>query len=124
MWQLLREYLAELTPLKGIDAEYVSLENVVPPHDDVEGSLGQSFYDSVSEAFAERVKQSAPRVPVVTGMFHKTFPFASCLHCYWQATLDQFPVRYFGTSGEDTQTWQQHYSQQAFMLQNCRYGKK
>ncbi|KAI0290992.1 Aspartate/glutamate/uridylate kinase [Russula brevipes] len=54
---------------RGVDAEYVSLENVVPPYDDVDGTLGQDFYDRVSEAFADRIRQCEPRVPVVTGFF-------------------------------------------------------
>ncbi|EGO03421.1 hypothetical protein SERLA73DRAFT_83373 [Serpula lacrymans var. lacrymans S7.3] len=59
---------------KGIDAEYVSLENIVPDIEDgespaVEGSLDQSFYDRVAMAVGERVSQCAPRVPVVTGFF-------------------------------------------------------
>jgi aspartate kinase len=54
---------------RGIDAEYVSLESVVPPHDEVDGTLGQDFYDRVSDAFAERIRQCKPRVPVVTGFF-------------------------------------------------------
>ncbi|KIJ63048.1 hypothetical protein HYDPIDRAFT_176137 [Hydnomerulius pinastri MD-312] len=59
---------------QGIDAEYVSLEDVVPVTDDgdsghLEGSLDQSFYDSVALAVGERIKQCAPRVPVVTGFF-------------------------------------------------------
>ncbi|KAH9988782.1 Aspartate/glutamate/uridylate kinase [Russula compacta] len=54
---------------RGIDAEYVSLENVVPPHDEVDGTLGQDFYDQVSEAFAERIRHCESRVPVVTGFF-------------------------------------------------------
>jgi hypothetical protein len=53
--------------IQGIDAEYVSLESVVPPHDEVDGTLGQDFYDRVSDAFAERIRQCKPRVPVVTG---------------------------------------------------------
>lgn len=53
--------------MQGIDAEYVSLESVVPPHDDVDDTLGQDFYDRVSDAFAERIRQCEPRVPVVTG---------------------------------------------------------
>jgi aspartate kinase len=53
--------------MQGIDAEYVSLENVVPSHDEVDGALGQDFYDRVSCAFAERIRQCEPRVPVVTG---------------------------------------------------------
>ncbi|EED84919.1 predicted protein [Postia placenta Mad-698-R] len=56
---------------RGIDAEYVSLENIVP-HTEDEGSyshetLGQDFYDRVAEAVSERIRQCGPRVPVVTG---------------------------------------------------------
>ncbi|KAI0044317.1 aspartate kinase [Auriscalpium vulgare] len=58
---------------RGIDAEYVSLENVVPEHDDpdasIDGALSQAFYDAVSDAFAERVRRCGARVPVVTGFF-------------------------------------------------------
>lgn len=54
---------------RGIDAEYVSLESVVPSYDEVDGALGQDFYDRVSDAFAERIRQCEPRVPVVTGFF-------------------------------------------------------
>ncbi|KAH9179017.1 aspartate kinase [Lactarius sanguifluus] len=54
---------------RGIDAEYVSLENVVPPYDQVDGTLGQDFYDQVGSAFATRVQQCGARVPVVTGFF-------------------------------------------------------
>ncbi|KAF9226234.1 aspartate kinase [Gyrodon lividus] len=59
---------------QGIDAEYVSLEDVVPVTDDgepgySEGSLDQTFYDGVAAAVGERVKQCAPRIPVVTGFF-------------------------------------------------------
>lgn len=62
-------------PQQGIDAEFVSLENVVPAaaHDDADadahGALGQGFYDAVAEAIAQRVLQCGPRVPVVTGAF-------------------------------------------------------
>ncbi|KAI0253340.1 aspartate kinase [Lactifluus subvellereus] len=54
---------------RGIDAEYVSMEHVVPPYDEVDGTLGQDFYDRVSAALAERVRRCEPRVPVVTGFF-------------------------------------------------------
>lgn len=53
--------------MQGIDAEYVSFESIVPPYDEVDGTLGQDFYDLVSDAFAERIRQCGPRVPVVTG---------------------------------------------------------
>ncbi|KAH0834718.1 Aspartate/glutamate/uridylate kinase [Lanmaoa asiatica] len=58
---------------QGIDAEYVSLEDIVPISDDgdlhAEGSLDQSFYDGVAAAVGERIKGCAPRVPVVPGFF-------------------------------------------------------
>ncbi|KAJ7034503.1 Aspartate/glutamate/uridylate kinase [Mycena alexandri] len=58
---------------QGVDAEYVSLENVVPPMEDLEaaedGTLDQEFYDRLSDAIGERVKQCGARVPVVTGFF-------------------------------------------------------
>ncbi|KAH9959436.1 Aspartate/glutamate/uridylate kinase [Russula dissimulans] len=59
---------------RGIDAEYVSLENIVPPHDEADDTLGQDFYDQVSDAFAERIRQCQPRVPVVTGSFFGPVP--------------------------------------------------
>ncbi|KAJ3932574.1 MAG: Aspartate/glutamate/uridylate kinase [Lentinula lateritia] len=57
---------------QGIDAEYVSLEDVVPEADDAvleNDTLDQNFYDKVAQAVGERVKQCGRRVPVVTGFF-------------------------------------------------------
>lgn len=59
---------------RNIDAEYVSLENIVPLPAEGETSpetdtMGQEFYDSVATAVAERIKQCGSRVPVVTGFF-------------------------------------------------------
>ncbi len=57
---------------QGIDAEYVSLEDVVPPYEvDVneDQTLPQEFYDDVVQAFGERIKECDSRVPVVTGFF-------------------------------------------------------
>lgn len=57
----------------GVDAEFVSLENVVPPMEERDSSqteaLDQSFYDRVAQAVGERIKLCSPRVPVVTGFF-------------------------------------------------------
>ncbi|KAF8828288.1 hypothetical protein HHX47_DHR4000958 [Lentinula edodes] len=64
---------------QGIDAEYVSLEDVVPEEDDAvfeNDTLDQSFYDKVAQAVGERVKQCGRRVPVVTG---EQFPIQSLL---------------------------------------------
>jgi aspartate kinase len=56
---------------QGIDAEYVSLENIVPDFEDsdeyVDGTLDQEFYDRLAVALAERINKCGPRVPVVTG---------------------------------------------------------
>ncbi|KAJ7054474.1 Aspartate/glutamate/uridylate kinase [Mycena amicta] len=58
---------------QGIDAEYVSLENIVPAAEDLdsaeEGTLDQEFYDRLSHAVGERIKECGARVPVVTGFF-------------------------------------------------------
>ncbi|KAI0777195.1 aspartate kinase [Trametes elegans] len=58
---------------RNIDAEFVSLENVIPSHEcenfsDSE-TLGQDFYDRVADLVAERIRQCGNRVPVVTGFF-------------------------------------------------------
>jgi aspartate kinase len=61
---------------QGVDAEYVSLENVVPSMDEVDGNnavLDQDFYDRVGAAVAERIRQCGPRVPVVTGALRPIF---------------------------------------------------
>ncbi|KAI0088997.1 aspartate kinase [Irpex rosettiformis] len=55
---------------RGIDAEYVSLENVVPAcTEDDEETLGQIFYDRVAVAVGNRIRECGPRVPVITGFF-------------------------------------------------------
>ncbi|OJA09487.1 hypothetical protein AZE42_05855 [Rhizopogon vesiculosus] len=58
---------------QGIDAEFVSLEDIIPASEDSdstpEGSLDQSFYDNVANAIGERIKRCTPRIPVVTGFF-------------------------------------------------------
>lgn len=60
--------------LQGIDAEYVSLENIVPEYDEDadgadDGTLDQEFYDKLAAAIGERIEQCGSRVPVVTGTF-------------------------------------------------------
>jgi aspartate kinase len=58
---------------QGIDAEYVSLEDVVPDveseDNSVETTLDQQFYDRLAVAVGERIRQCGRRVPVVTGFF-------------------------------------------------------
>ncbi|KAI0824794.1 aspartate kinase [Trametes gibbosa] len=58
---------------RNIDAEFVSLENIIPlsEGENVSDSetLGQDFYDRVADVIAERIRQCGHRVPVVTGFF-------------------------------------------------------
>jgi len=60
---------------QGIDAEYVSLENIVPVVEGVDDdgnndqTLDQAFYDNVALTLRERIEQCGSRVPVVTGFF-------------------------------------------------------
>lgn len=60
--------------LQGVDAEYVSLENIVPISDDGEvlsetETHGQEFYDKIAVAVGQRIRECGPRVPVVTGKY-------------------------------------------------------
>ncbi|KAG8995695.1 Aspartokinase, partial [Tulasnella sp. 427] len=60
---------------RGVDAEVVTLENIVPQIEDLDSlqeddqQLDQEFYDRLSQALGERIRQCGPRVPVVTGFF-------------------------------------------------------
>lgn len=70
-----RKYVSSLNMFpQGIEAEYVSLENIVPESDDFDdfgdSSLDQAFYDRLVLAVGERIKQCGSRVPVVTGLCH------------------------------------------------------
>ena len=53
---------------RGIEAEYVSLDDVIGIYDQTSG-LDQAFYDHVSARMAERIRQCGDKVPVVTGYF-------------------------------------------------------
>ena len=60
--------------IQGIDAEYVSLENIVPDFEGLDGegedeTLDQSFYDNLALVLRDRMEQCGCRVPVVTGLF-------------------------------------------------------
>ncbi|KAI0360445.1 aspartate kinase [Trametes cingulata] len=58
---------------RNIDAEFVSLESIVPLAESENFSdsetLGQDFYDRLADVVAERIRQCGNRVPVVTGFF-------------------------------------------------------
>lgn len=62
---------SHLSCAQGIDAEYVSLDDVVPDILDLDGvnneTLDQTFFDQLTVAVGERIKECTPRVPVVTG---------------------------------------------------------
>ena len=82
-----------------MDAEYVSLDSVVPDmEEDFEThgpTLDQWFYDKLAAALAERVRQCGPRVPVVTGRFICCWEMCSHLHSL-KASSDQCPDHYSG----------------------------
>lgn len=53
---------------KGIDAEYVNLENIVAAaYTSTTGGLNQDFYDALSKSLTDRIAQCGDRLPVVTG---------------------------------------------------------
>lgn len=80
-----------------MDAEYVSLDSVVPGMEedlDTQGpTLDQRFYDKLAVALAERLKQCGSRVPVVTGMSINCWEIHLRLHSL-EASLVRFPDHY------------------------------
>ena len=80
-----------------MDAEYVSLDSVVPDmeedFDTHAPMLDQRFYDKLAVAFAERIKQCGSRVPVVTGEFIGSWEMHLRSHSY-KASLVRYLDRY------------------------------
>lgn len=60
--------VAGLLEDRGVESEFVNLENVIEAVFDV-NSLDQNFYDYLSRAFAAAVSKCGNRVPVVTGKY-------------------------------------------------------
>ncbi|KAJ6261249.1 Aspartokinase [Drechslerella dactyloides] len=54
---------------RGVDAEYVNLESILPSGYQMKGGLCQNFYDDLAQRLGERVLQCGDRVPVITGFF-------------------------------------------------------
>ncbi|KAF8244295.1 aspartate kinase [Wilcoxina mikolae CBS 423.85] len=61
-------FMTALLQDKGVDAEYVNLENIIHPSA-APALLTQEFYTDVGVAIAERVRECGSRVPVITGFF-------------------------------------------------------
>ncbi|KAF9999643.1 Aspartokinase [Entomortierella chlamydospora] len=60
--------VAALLEDRGVEAQFINLENVIDAVFDV-NCLDQNFYDYLSRAFAAAVLKCGDRVPVVTGFF-------------------------------------------------------
>jgi aspartate kinase len=61
-------FMTALLRDRGVDAEYVNLENIIHPAS-TSGTVTQEFYDDVAAAVAERIRECGDKVPVVTGFF-------------------------------------------------------
>ncbi|RVD88573.1 uncharacterized protein DFL_002753 [Arthrobotrys flagrans] len=61
--------MATLLKDRGVDAEYVNLENILPSGYPMKGGLCQTFYDDLAKRLGERLHQCEDRVPVITGFF-------------------------------------------------------
>ena len=53
-----------------MDAEYVSMENIIEPSHVGKAGLNQEFYDYLAKQLAKRVKLCGSKVPVITGKPH------------------------------------------------------
>ncbi|KAL0631786.1 Aspartokinase [Maublancomyces gigas] len=62
-------FMTALLQDRGIDAEYVNLENIIPSTYTVKKGLDQEFYDYLAKQLRERIQKCEGRVPVVTGYF-------------------------------------------------------
>ncbi|KAG0257543.1 Aspartokinase [Mortierella polycephala] len=60
--------VAGLLEDKGVETQFISLENVIDAVFDV-NNLDQNFYDYLARAFAAAISKCGHRVPVVTGFF-------------------------------------------------------
>jgi len=70
--QLACKFMTAVLRDQGIDAEFVSLADIVPEQEYDEmgsGTLSQDFYDHLTVALGERINACGRRVPVVTGFF-------------------------------------------------------
>ncbi|KAG0131265.1 Aspartate/glutamate/uridylate kinase [Tuber indicum] len=54
---------------RGIDAEYVNLENIIYGSYSAKHGLNQEFYDYLAKQLGERIQGCEGRIPVVTGYF-------------------------------------------------------
>lgn len=54
---------------RGVDAEYVNLDSIIPSSYTCKKGLDQEFYDYLPKRLAERIQLCENRVPVVTGYF-------------------------------------------------------
>ncbi|KAH8152593.1 uncharacterized protein LAJ45_03434 [Morchella importuna] len=54
---------------RGVGAEYVNLDSIIPSSYTVKKGLDQEFYDYLPKQLAERIQLCEDRVPVVTGYF-------------------------------------------------------
>ncbi|KAA8895904.1 Aspartate/glutamate/uridylate kinase [Sphaerosporella brunnea] len=63
-------FMTALLKDRGIDAEYVNLENIIAStYASSKGGLNQDFYDALAKSLAERLALCEDRLPVVTGYF-------------------------------------------------------
>lgn len=60
-------FMTALLQDRGIDAEYVNLENIIPSTYTAKKGLDQEFYDYLAKQLRERIQKCEGRVPVVTG---------------------------------------------------------
>jgi aspartate kinase len=119
-----------IVSLQGIDAEYVSLENIVTDVVDTDDfndrTLDQDFYDRMATALRERVQQCSPRVPVITGWFPIALQLArpGADTGRLQVSLVPFQGRCSLKSAEGTPISFLPCCPLHCKRQNCKYGKK
>lgn len=61
--------MASLLNDRGVPAQYVNLDNIIPIGYNTKNGIDQSFYDHIAAALGKKIEECEDKVPVITGYF-------------------------------------------------------
>ncbi|KAK9381719.1 Aspartate/glutamate/uridylate kinase [Kockiozyma suomiensis] len=62
-------FMASLLNDRGVPAQYVNLDNIIPIGYNTKNGIDQSFYDHIAAALGKKIEECEDKVPVITGYF-------------------------------------------------------
>ncbi|KAK9481338.1 Aspartate/glutamate/uridylate kinase [Lipomyces japonicus] len=63
------QFMASLLNDRGVPAQYVNLDSIIPIGYNTKSGIDQQFYDFIAEQIAEKILNCGDKVPVITGYF-------------------------------------------------------